>query len=207
MDPNSDNCSISGGAVNIDSITTLCSVETQSDQLVLTSSMARSSNPTLTIQNSTNALADGLIPPNASHNHQMDPKADNAPIGHHHHLSDVNPDTDATSAGHHGLNNVDSGAGDAGAEHHQTIGTDEAPVQHGQTIGVDIGNAPVFSGDGAQLNIQQTNAHNNAGSVLVQLDQLTNQHRTCVFAREYSRGSTEICSNMCRHRQQLWTVA
>jgi hypothetical protein len=120
MDPNSDNCSISGGAVNIDSITTLCSVETQSDQLVLTSSMARSSNPTLTIQNSTNVLADGLITPNASRNHQMDPKADNAPIGHHHHLSDVNPDTDATSAGHHGLNNVDSGAGDAGAEHHQT---------------------------------------------------------------------------------------
>ena len=123
----------------------------------------------------------------------MDPKAENAPIGHHHHLSDVNPDTDATSVGHHGLNNVDSGAGDAGAEHHQTIGTGEAPVQHGQTTGVDIGNAPVFSGDGAQLNIQQTNAHNNAGSVLVQLDQLTNQHRTCVFAREEARKSVATC--------------
>ena len=145
----------------------------------------------------------------------MDPDTDGASAGHHvnimdseaerasaehRYLSDVNPGTDVASAGHHDLNYMDSGAGGSSAEHHRTIGTGEAPVQHDHTTGVSTGGAPVFSSNGDT--VQQTDTRNNASfaPAHVKLDQLTNQHRTPVFAREetqkiytQSRMTTESC--------------
>jgi hypothetical protein len=117
------------------------------------------------------------------HHYQMDSNADKVFAEHHPPL-----DMDrARFARHHDLNNVDS-CRCAPAEHHKTIGTGEAPAQHNQTD-VTTYEAPVCS-DGATT--QQTNISNNTGfaPVHVQLDQLTNSHRTSMSTREGTHEQT-----------------